>query len=70
MCLEVWLLYLSTGKHQSKDYVGNTETEEELLKNQASLRVMQKCGMSLTDHTDDIDYRGTHHVCRYCEINF
>lgn len=33
MCLEAWLLYLSTGKHQSKDYVSDTETEEELLEN-------------------------------------
>ena len=36
--------------------------------NTASLRVMEKCGMQMTTITDEEDYRGRHHICRYCEI--
>lgn len=38
--------------------------------NTASLRVMEKCGMHPIDKTDEIEYRGKKHKCRYCEINF
>lgn len=38
--------------------------------NDASRRVMEKCGMARTSKTDEIDYRGERHVCRYCEICF
>lgn len=38
--------------------------------NTASLRVMEKCGMQKTTMTDEEDYRGKHHICRYCEICF
>lgn len=38
--------------------------------NTASLRVMQKCGMRQTDKTDEAEYRGRRHLCRYCEICF
>lgn len=38
--------------------------------NTASRRVMEKCGMRQTDVTDEEEYRGERHVCRYCEINF
>ena len=37
--------------------------------NTASLRVMEKCGMQKTMITDEEDYRGRHHICRYCEIH-
>jgi RimJ/RimL family protein N-acetyltransferase len=33
--------------------------------NVASLRVMQKCGMVRTEHTDQIEYRGKMHTCIY-----
>lgn len=33
--------------------------------NPASLRVMQKCGMTKQDYTDEIDYRGVIHTCIY-----
>lgn len=33
--------------------------------NAASLRVMQKCGMRLQPHTDEIEYRGQMHHCVY-----
>ena len=33
--------------------------------NEASLRVMQKCGMKLTEQTDVIEYRGQAHNCVY-----
>ena len=33
--------------------------------NAASFRVMQKSGMTLLDRTDEIDYRGKRHLCRY-----
>ena len=38
--------------------------------NTASLRVMEKCGMQKTTITDEEDYRGTRHICKYCEICF
>ena len=36
--------------------------------NMASLRVMEKCGMQKTTMTDEEDYRGKRHICKYCEI--
>ena len=33
--------------------------------NTASLRVMQKCGMTRLDKTDEIEYRGEKHICIY-----
>lgn len=36
--------------------------------NSASLRVMQKCGMTKQDYTDEIDYRGVTHTCIYYAI--
>ena len=36
--------------------------------NPASLRVMEKCGMTRQDHTDTIDYRGIPHTCIYYAI--
>lgn len=36
--------------------------------NPASLRVMEKCGMTRQDHTDEIDYRGITHACIYYAI--
>ena len=36
--------------------------------NIASRRVMEKCGMMETDETEDIEYMGTVHKCRYMEI--
>ena len=38
--------------------------------NIASRRVMEKCGMQLTDETDEEACRGQHPICRYCEICF
>lgn len=38
--------------------------------NTASLRVMEKCGMTQTSFTDEIEYRGVNHICHYCEICF
>lgn len=38
--------------------------------NTASLRVMQKCGMQQTDQTEEVEYRGRKHICRYCELCF
>ena len=38
--------------------------------NTASLRVMEKCGMQKTTITDEEDYRGKRHICKYCEICF
>ena len=35
--------------------------------NAASIRVMQKCGMTLTEETEFIDYRGKNHLCIYYE---
>lgn len=37
--------------------------------NAASRRVMEKCGMRLTDRRDEEEYRGERHACRYCEID-
>ena len=36
--------------------------------NPASLRVMQKCGMTKQDYTDEIEYRGVNHTCIYYAI--
>lgn len=38
--------------------------------NAASHRVMEKCGMRQTAVTSEEEYRGAHHLCRYCEIIF
>lgn len=38
--------------------------------NAASCRVMEKCGMHQSAVTDEVKYRGEHHLCRYCEIVF
>lgn len=37
--------------------------------NTVSSRVMEKCGMHLTDVIDEEEYRGEHYICRYCEIS-
>ena len=36
--------------------------------NVASIRVMEKCGMTLLDKTDEIEYRGKLHKCIYHSI--
>lgn len=36
--------------------------------NQASLRVMEKCGMKPTGKTEDIEYRGVTHKCVYMRV--
>ena len=36
--------------------------------NEASIRVMQKCGMKLLDKTDVIEYRGKNYNCIYYSI--
>lgn len=36
--------------------------------NAASIRVMQKSGMILTDETEELEYRGKTHTCVYYEI--
>ena len=36
--------------------------------NAASMRVMEKCGMTRQDYTEDIDYRGVTHTCIYYAI--
>ncbi len=36
--------------------------------NAASIRVMEKCGMRLTDKTEQISYRGAEHTCIFYEI--
>lgn len=36
--------------------------------NIASIRVMQKCGMKLTDKTEDIEYRGQFHRCIFYSV--
>ncbi|MCI5918955.1 MAG: GNAT family N-acetyltransferase [Roseburia sp.] len=38
--------------------------------NKASYHVMKKCGMTQTEYTDEEEYRGERHLCRYCEIHF
>lgn len=37
--------------------------------NRASIRVMEKCGMTLQPETDEIDYRGKIHRCVYYAVN-
>lgn len=37
-------------------------------KNTASRRVMEKCGMHQIERSDEVEYRGVNHVCRYFEI--
>ena len=37
--------------------------------NPASLRVMEKCGMTRQTYTDTIDYRGATHTCIYYAIS-
>lgn len=37
--------------------------------NPASLRVMEKCGMTKQDYTDEIEYRGNTHTCLYYAIS-
>lgn len=37
--------------------------------NPASMRVMEKCGMTRMDKTDEIEYRGATHKCIYYMIN-
>ena len=37
--------------------------------NTASIRVMEKCGMTKQDHTDEIDYRGITHTCIYYTVS-
>lgn len=39
------------------------------VENPASLRVMQKCGMTKQDYTDEIEYRGVNHTCIYYAIS-
>lgn len=36
--------------------------------NRASLRVMEKSGMTRTEHTDQVEYRGKTHRCIYYQI--
>ena len=36
--------------------------------NDASMRVMEKCGMVRLDHTDTVEYRGKTHNCIYYRI--
>ena len=36
--------------------------------NIASMRVMEKCGMTKQDYTDTVDYRGISHTCIYYAI--
>lgn len=36
--------------------------------NPASLRVMEKCGMTRQAHTDTLDYRGVTHTCIYYAV--
>lgn len=37
--------------------------------NPASLRVMEKCGMTKQDDTDEIEYRGVNHTCIYYAVS-
>ena len=37
--------------------------------NPASLRVMEKCGMTKQDYTEEIEYRGMNHTCIYYAIS-
>lgn len=36
--------------------------------NAASLRVMEKCGMTKIDYTENIEYRGKTHLCIFYEL--
>lgn len=45
-----------------------TVTAGAFSENPASLRVMEKCGMTRQDHTDTIDYRGITHTCIYYAV--
>ena len=38
--------------------------------NTASLRVMEKYGMRQTDETEEEEYHGRKHICKYCELCF
>lgn len=38
--------------------------------NEVSRRVTEKCGMKPVERTDEEEYRGKKHLCRYCEIEF
>lgn len=38
--------------------------------NEASFRVMKKCGMTQTEAAEEETYRGEQHICHYCEICF
>lgn len=38
--------------------------------NTASLRVMEKCGMRQTNETEEEEYHGRKHICKYCELCF
>ena len=31
---------------------------------------MEKCGMQPIAYTDEEEYRGVRHLCRYCEVRF
>lgn len=44
-------------------------TAEFFEENIASRRVMEKCGMKLTDEVDEEEYRGVSHRCLCCEIH-
>lgn len=44
---------------------GITVTAGAFEENEASLRVMEKCGMERTGFTEDIEYRGKTHKCVY-----
>ena len=51
-----------------KPAVGD-EAEFEIIEgNDASLRVMEKCGMERMSYTDTVEYRGQTHNCIYYHI--
>ena len=37
--------------------------------NSASIRVMEKCGMTKQNDTDEIEYRGVKHTCLYYAVS-
>ena len=39
------------------------------VENAASMRVMEKSGMTRQDYTDEIEYRGVTHTCIYYAIS-
>ena len=39
------------------------------IENPASLRVMEKCGMTKQNYTDEIEYRGVTHTCIYYAVS-